>query len=69
MGSVRVRRLADADVSAPSEKRLRRLFDALFTTYDERWSKYFGDAVLSYRMDMRETIASVSVATKKPMLT
>jgi pimeloyl-ACP methyl ester carboxylesterase len=38
---------------APSEKRLRRLVDAMFTTYDERWHKYFGDAVLSYRMDMR----------------
>jgi len=38
---------------SPSEKRLRRLFESLFTTYDERWSKYFGDAVLSYRMDMR----------------
>ena len=38
---------------APSEKRLRRLVDAMFTSYDERWCRWFGDAVLSYRMDMR----------------
>jgi 2-hydroxy-6-oxonona-2,4-dienedioate hydrolase len=37
----------------PSERRLRRLVDGLFTTHDERWTKYFGDAVRSYRMDMR----------------
>ncbi len=38
---------------SPSEERLRRVFDALFTTYDERWAKYFGDAIRSYRLDMR----------------
>jgi pimeloyl-ACP methyl ester carboxylesterase len=38
---------------SPSEKRLRRLVDAMFTTYDERWTKYFGEAVRSYRFDMR----------------
>jgi len=38
---------------SPSEARLRRVVDALFTTFDERWSRWFGDAVLSYRMDMR----------------
>lgn len=37
----------------PSEKRLRRVVDALFTTQDEKWTKYFGDALLSYRLDMR----------------
>lgn len=38
---------------SPSPERLRRLVDAMFTSYDERWSSWFGDAVLSYRMDMR----------------
>ncbi len=38
---------------SPSEKRLRRLVDGLYTTHDERWAQYFGDAVRSYRMDMR----------------
>ncbi len=38
---------------SPSEERLRRVFDALFTSYDERWAKYFGDALRSYRLDMR----------------
>lgn len=38
---------------APSEKRLKRVVDALFTTYDEQWAKYFGDALLHYRLDMR----------------
>jgi pimeloyl-ACP methyl ester carboxylesterase len=38
---------------SPSEKRLHRLVDGLFTSHDERWTRYFGDAVRSYRMDMR----------------
>lgn len=38
---------------APSEKRLRRVFDGLFSTYDERWEKWFGDALRCYRFDMR----------------
>lgn len=38
---------------APSAARLRRLFDAMFTTYHATWERYFGDAVRSYKMDMR----------------
>jgi 2-hydroxy-6-oxonona-2,4-dienedioate hydrolase len=38
---------------SPSESRLQRVFDALFTTPDARWSEYFGDALTSYRFDMR----------------
>jgi 2-hydroxy-6-oxonona-2,4-dienedioate hydrolase len=38
---------------SPSEERLRRLVAGLFTSDDERWTKYFGDAIRSYRMDMR----------------
>ena len=38
---------------SPSEKRLRKLTEGLFTSADERWTTYFGDAVRSYRMDMR----------------
>lgn len=38
---------------SPSEKRLRKLTEGLFTSPDERWTTYFGDAVRSYRMDMR----------------
>lgn len=38
---------------SPSDRRLRRLVDGLFTSHDEQWTSYFGDAVRSYRMDMR----------------
>ena len=38
---------------SPSQKRLERLVAALFTSDDARWTTYFGDAVRSYRMDMR----------------
>ena len=38
---------------APSPKRLERLAAGLFTSDDARWTTYFGDAVRSYRMDMR----------------
>lgn len=37
----------------PSPKRLERLVAGLFTSDDARWTTYFGDAVRSYRMDMR----------------
>jgi 2-hydroxy-6-oxonona-2,4-dienedioate hydrolase len=59
---------------SPSEKRLRRLFSALFTTHDDRWEKYFGDAVLSYRFDMRipplakEEELAAFAARKRPTL-
>ena len=38
---------------APSPKRLERLVAGLFTSDDARWTTYFGDAVRSYRLDMR----------------
>ncbi|WP_437995223.1 alpha/beta hydrolase [Sorangium sp. So ce185] len=37
----------------PSEDRLARLVSGLFTTQDTMWGPYFGDAVRSYRLDMR----------------
>ncbi|WP_437331548.1 alpha/beta fold hydrolase [Sorangium sp. So ce394] len=37
----------------PSEDRLARLVSGLFTTQDAMWGPYFGDAVRSYRLDMR----------------
>lgn len=38
---------------SPSPERLRALLTPLFTDADPRWSAYFGDAIGSYRMDMR----------------
>ncbi|HKO47207.1 MAG TPA: alpha/beta hydrolase [Polyangiaceae bacterium] len=38
---------------SPSESSLQRVCDALFTTPDARWTQYFGDALFSYRFDMR----------------
>ena len=38
---------------SPSQKRLEKLVAGLFTSDDARWTTYFGDAVRSYRMDMR----------------
>ena len=38
---------------SPSERRLQRVCDALFTTRDARWTQYFGEALFSYRTDMR----------------
>lgn len=38
---------------SPSEKRLQRLVEGLYTKPDPRWTQWFGDAVRSYRMDMR----------------
>lgn len=37
----------------PNDTRLRRLVDAMFTSFDERWAKYVGDAFRCYRLDMR----------------
>lgn len=37
----------------PSERRLQRALDGLFTTADPDWKAYFGDALLSYKLDMR----------------
>ncbi len=37
----------------PSQARLERLVDGLFSSPEPEWTPYFGDAVRSYRMDMR----------------
>lgn len=37
----------------PSEARLERLVQPLFTTPDPEWTTYFGEAVRSYRFDFR----------------
>ena len=37
----------------PSPARLERVMRALFTTLDPHWVSYFGDALQSYKMDMR----------------
>lgn len=37
----------------PSPARLRRLVDGMFTTHDDRWMRYMGDAFRSYRLDIR----------------
>lgn len=37
----------------PSRTRLLRALDPLFSTFDEDWTAYFGDALLCYRFDMR----------------
>jgi pimeloyl-ACP methyl ester carboxylesterase len=36
-----------------NEKRLRRLMEGLTTTWDEAWAHYLGDALTSFKMDMR----------------
>jgi pimeloyl-ACP methyl ester carboxylesterase len=38
---------------SPSESRLERVCEALFSTPDARWTRYFGDALVGYRFDMR----------------
>lgn len=37
----------------PSEARLQRLVAPLFSTPDPDWTAYFGDAIRSYRLDIR----------------
>jgi 2-hydroxy-6-oxonona-2,4-dienedioate hydrolase len=37
----------------PSPKRLERLVTAFFSSPEPDWAPYFGEALLSYRMDMR----------------
>ncbi|MFT3765284.1 MAG: alpha/beta fold hydrolase [Minicystis sp.] len=37
----------------PSEARLMRLARALFSTLDDAWVPYFGEAIRSYKLDMR----------------
>lgn len=39
--------------SFPSEKRLERVVRSLFSTIDEEWTQYFGEAVRSYKLDIR----------------
>lgn len=38
---------------APSQARLARVCRAIFTKPDARWTAYFGDAITSYRLDVR----------------
>jgi pimeloyl-ACP methyl ester carboxylesterase len=37
----------------PSEERLRRVMRPIFSTLDDEWVRYFGEALQSYRFDMR----------------
>lgn len=37
----------------PSERRLQKAVGGLFTTPDAEWTRYFGDALLAYKLDMR----------------
>ncbi|WP_437874393.1 alpha/beta fold hydrolase [Sorangium sp. So ce513] len=37
----------------PSEARLARLVSGLFSSQDDLWCAYFGDAILGYRLDFR----------------
>ncbi|WP_394846977.1 alpha/beta hydrolase [Pendulispora brunnea] len=38
----------------PSEQRLRRVIEPLFSTVDDTdWTRYFGDALRAYRLDVR----------------
>ena len=37
----------------PSEARLRRVAQAMFSTMDDVWVPYFGEALLHYKLDMR----------------
>lgn len=53
---------------SPSAARLERLVEAMFSSYDETWAKYFGDALLDYRLDMRVPPLFASVAYDGPML-
>jgi 2-hydroxy-6-oxonona-2,4-dienedioate hydrolase len=54
----------------PSDTRLESLVRALFTTMDPDWTAYFGDAIRSYKLDMRipplarpEDLSSVTCPT------
>lgn len=37
----------------PSEARLRRLTDGLFTSWDDDWGHWLGEALLNFKMDLR----------------
>jgi 2-hydroxy-6-oxonona-2,4-dienedioate hydrolase len=37
----------------PSEKRLRKLFTPLFSTWDDDWAHYMGDAFREFKLDLR----------------
>ncbi len=53
---------------SPNAARLERLIDAMFSSYDEAWAKYFGDALLDYRLDMRVPPLFKAVGYDGPML-
>lgn len=38
---------------SPSEKRLRKLVEPLFTTWDDDWAHFFGDAIRDFKLDLR----------------
>jgi pimeloyl-ACP methyl ester carboxylesterase len=38
---------------APDESRLKEFLAAQMTTWDDDWARYIGDALLSFRMDLR----------------
>jgi pimeloyl-ACP methyl ester carboxylesterase len=37
----------------PSERRLKRFFTPLFTTWDDDWARYMGDAFRDFVLDLR----------------
>lgn len=37
----------------PSERRLRKLVSPLFSTWDDDWSQFFGDAIRDFKLDLR----------------
>jgi pimeloyl-ACP methyl ester carboxylesterase len=37
----------------PSERRLRKFVGNLFTTWDDDWGRYMGDAVRDFKLDLR----------------
>lgn len=53
---------------SPNPARRDRLVDAMFSTRDEMWAEYFGDAMLDYRLDMRVPPLFKSIAYEGPML-
>jgi 2-hydroxy-6-oxonona-2,4-dienedioate hydrolase len=56
---------------SPNEKRLARVAEAMLSSPDDRWTKYFGEALLAYKLDMRVpplTKVEDTSAIKAPVL-
>lgn len=56
---------------SPNETRLARVAEAMLSSPDDRWKKYFGEALLAYRLDMRVpplTKLDEASAIKAPVL-